>query len=83
MSLTVRNIQQRLKIFANNRTGILVDISRIMTERNIDVASMDVRTNKQGKATISMSFQVSDTEEISRVIEKLRQVESVLDIERN
>jgi len=73
----------KIKIFANNRTGILVDISRIMTERNIDVASMDVRTNKQGKATISMSFQVSDTEEISRVIEKLRQVESVLDIERN
>ena len=42
-----------LKIFANNRNGVLVDISKVFTENKISVTSMNVRTNKQGTATIS------------------------------
>lgn len=40
-----------IKIYGNNRTGLLVDISKTLTERNIDVTSMNVRTSKQGTAT--------------------------------
>ncbi|MDO4338163.1 MAG: bifunctional (p)ppGpp synthetase/guanosine-3',5'-bis(diphosphate) 3'-pyrophosphohydrolase [Eubacteriales bacterium] len=71
-----------IQVFANNRTGLLVDISRIFTERKIDVRSINSRTNKQEKATISLSFEVSSKEELLSLIEKLRQVESVIDIER-
>ncbi|MBQ3666268.1 MAG: bifunctional (p)ppGpp synthetase/guanosine-3',5'-bis(diphosphate) 3'-pyrophosphohydrolase [Lachnospiraceae bacterium] len=70
-------------IYANNRTGILADLSKITTERQIDVTSMNVRTNKQGKATISMSFEVGSVSELNRLIEKMRNVESIIDIERN
>ncbi|MCC8140715.1 MAG: bifunctional (p)ppGpp synthetase/guanosine-3',5'-bis(diphosphate) 3'-pyrophosphohydrolase [Lachnospiraceae bacterium] len=72
-----------IKIFGNNRTGLLVDVSKTLTERNIDVTSMNVRTSKQGTATITVSFEISDVEELNSIIEKLRQVESVLDIERS
>jgi GTP pyrophosphokinase len=72
-----------IKIYGNNRTGLLVDISKILTERNIDVTSMNVRTSKQGTATITVSFDISSVEELNKIIEKLRQVESVLDIERS
>ncbi|MCD8196943.1 MAG: bifunctional (p)ppGpp synthetase/guanosine-3',5'-bis(diphosphate) 3'-pyrophosphohydrolase [Lachnospiraceae bacterium] len=72
-----------IKIFGNNRTGLLVDISKALTERNIDVTSMNVHTSKQGTATITVSFEISGVEELNRIIEKLRQVESVLDIERS
>ena len=44
--------------------------------------SMNVRTSKKGTATIDMGFIVQGREELNAVIEKLRQVESVLDIER-
>lgn len=71
-----------IKIFGNNRTGLLVDISKIFTERKIDVTSVNSRTSKQGTATIAMSFDVPSREELNRIIEKIRQVESVLDIER-
>jgi guanosine-3',5'-bis(diphosphate) 3'-pyrophosphohydrolase len=71
-----------IKIFGNNRTGLLVDISRIFTERKIDVTSVNSRTSKQGTATIAMSFDVPSKEELNRLIEKIRQVESVIDIER-
>ena len=70
-------------IYSNNRTGLLADISRILSEREIDVISMNVRTSKQGTATITVSFDISSVMELNKIIEKLRQVESVLDIERS
>ena len=71
-----------ITIYANNRTGIIADLSKITTEREIDVTNMNVRTNKQGLATISMSFEVSSTAELNKLIEKMRNVESIIDIER-
>ena len=69
-------------IYGNNRTGLLVDITKIFTERKIDVLSVNSRASKQGTATISMSFEVPDKNTLQYLIEKIRQVESVLDIER-
>ena len=71
-----------INVFANNRTGLLVDITKIFTERKIDVRGINSRTNKQEKATISMSFEIGSKEELHSLIEKLRQVESVIDVVR-
>ena len=71
-----------IRIFANDRTGLLVDISKIFTERQINMSGINVRTSKQGTATISISFEIGGKDELQRIVEKLRQVESVLDIER-
>jgi GTP pyrophosphokinase len=71
-----------IKIYANNRSGVLVDVSRILTENKIDVTSMTVRTSKQGTATISVGFEINGVEQLQFIVSKLRSVESVLDIER-
>ncbi len=71
-----------INVYANNRTGLLVDISKIFTERKIDIRNINCRTNKQEKATISVSFNVSCKEELNALIEKIRQLESVMDVER-
>ena len=72
-----------IHIYGNNRTGLLVDISKIFTERNIDIQSIHSRTSKQGIATIDVSFGVKSREELDSLAEKIRQVESVIDIERS
>ena len=71
-----------IKIYANNRTGVLVDISKVLTENKIDVTSMNVRTSKQGTATISIGFEINGKEQLNEIIAKIRNVESILDIER-
>ena len=71
-----------IKIYANNRTGVLVDLSRVFTENKIDVTSMNVRTSKQGTATISVGFEINGVEQLKEIVAKIRNVESVLDIER-
>ena len=71
-----------IKIYANNRNGLLADISRTLSERNIDIISMNTRVNKQGLATLSTSFEISSREELIRIVDKIRSIESVIDIER-
>ena len=69
-------------IYANNRTGLLADISKIFTERKLDLRSINSRTSKREKASIAMSFDIGSKEELNSLITKIRQVESVLDVER-
>ncbi|MBD5479287.1 MAG: bifunctional (p)ppGpp synthetase/guanosine-3',5'-bis(diphosphate) 3'-pyrophosphohydrolase [Lachnospiraceae bacterium] len=69
-------------IYANNRNGLLADISKALTEKNIDILSMNTRTNKQGVATMQTSFEIGSREELNRIIDKIRMIESVVDIER-
>ena len=71
-----------IKIYANNRNGLLADISKALTEKNIDILSMNTRTSKQGLATMSTSFEISSREELIRIIEKIKSIDSVIDIER-
>ena len=71
-----------IKMYANDRQGLLMEMSRIFTEAEVDVKSMNVRTSKQGTATIETGFIVHGREELGRVVKKLRQIEGVIDITR-
>ena len=71
-----------IHIYGHNRTGLLVDISKIFSERNIDIVAIHSRTNRQGVATIDVSFGVSSRRELGHLIDRIRKVESVIDIER-
>lgn len=71
-----------INIFANNRNGLLVDITKVFTEANITILSCNTRTSKQGVATINIGFEIHNTSELKRIAEKLRNIQSVIDIER-
>ena len=72
-----------ITIYANNRTGLLVDLSKVFTERGIDLSGINSRVSKQGTATLSVTFEISGTDELNKIIEKIRQIDSVIDIERS
>ncbi|MBE5905515.1 MAG: bifunctional (p)ppGpp synthetase/guanosine-3',5'-bis(diphosphate) 3'-pyrophosphohydrolase [Lachnospiraceae bacterium] len=69
-------------IYGHNRRGLLVDITRILTEYNIDIQAVHTKTNKNDIATMFLAFQVRGKEELNSIMGKIRQVESVMDIER-
>ena len=71
-----------IKMYANDQQGLLMEISRIFTEGNVDVKSMNVRTSKKGTATIEMGFIVPGREELERIVKKLQQLSGIIDIER-
>lgn len=71
-----------ISIYANNRNGLLADISRALTEKDIDILALNTRTSKQGTATMSVSFEIRSREELNRIIDKIRTIDSIIDIER-
>lgn len=69
-------------IYAYDRMGILLDLTKVFTENRIDVKSINSRTSKQGIASIHICFQIRSAAALDDLMKKLRQVESVKDIER-
>jgi len=71
-----------IKMYCNNRTGLLVDISKVFTEREIDINAIHSKISKQGVATIDISFNTKGKSELTSLIERLNQIDNVIDIER-
>lgn len=77
-----QNYLVSINIYCKNRKGILVDISKIFTENNIDIENLETRKSKDDNATIVVSFEINDKEELTGIVTKLRSVESVIDVVR-
>jgi GTP pyrophosphokinase len=60
----------------------LADVSKALTEKDINILALNTRTSKQGLATMAVSFEISSREELQRIIDKMRTIEGVIDIER-
>ena len=71
-----------IRVFGTNRVGMLVDISRIMSELDMNMTNINARTNKKNEATIDIGFEISSRNELEKIIDKLRQVNGVIDVTR-
>ena len=71
-----------IKVFANNRQGMLLEISKVFTESKVDINAINTHTSKQDVATLDISFVVTGRDQLNHVVEKLRQIPGVMDIER-
>ena len=71
-----------IRIYSNNRIGLIVDISKVFTESGINILGLNTHLGKNGIATIEMTFEVRNSEEIRTIIDKLMQIKDITDIER-
>lgn len=74
--------QVEIIIYANNRKGLLVDVSRTLTEKNVNILGVNTRTSKQDIATMQVMFETSGKDEMNKIIDKLSKIPGVIDIER-
>ena len=79
---TTQTYTTEINIYANNRKGLLAEVSKIFLELDIDIITINVSNNKKGRATLSMSFDITGVEQLNRIIAKIRNIEGVIDIER-
>lgn len=69
-------------IYAVDSKGLVYSLSKIFNEENINLTGMNVRTSKQGKATISVKFEIKTKEQLTKLSSKIRGIEGIIDIER-
>ena len=72
-----------IKVYCTNRVGLVVDISRILSEMNIDISNINLMKAKKGVMTLTLAFDIHSKEELTKIIDRIRGVENVLDIERS
>lgn len=71
-----------IRIYAENRRGLLVDISKIFTEKDIDILAINTNTSKHGIITFTMTFSIKDRHELSDILKRLRAIKSVSEVKR-
>lgn len=70
-------------IYAKNRSGMISDISKLFTEQGINLNSMNVRDSRKLEvASIYIGLDVKSREQLFKVMDKLRQIDGIVDIER-
>lgn len=76
------NYIAEVTIFANERTGLLYDITKVLTEKDILINTLHTNISKKGVATMHLSFRIRSKEDLSRLVDKLGNIEGIIEIER-
>ena len=71
-----------ISIFANDRAGLLQEISRVFSEENLSIIRLSTMTSKQKIATLVLSFEVRDTEQLEQICNKIRVIRDVQAVKR-
>ncbi len=72
-----------LHIYAYDRSGMLNDIVKFFSENKIEIRTLNTRLGKNNTVTIDVSISVFGVSQIISLTERLRQIESVIDVERS
>ncbi len=72
-----------LRVIANDRSGLLRDITTILANEKINVMGVNSRSNrKQQTATIDMELEVYNIDILSRTLAKISQLPDILEAKR-
>ena len=69
-------------IYANDRAGLLNDVTRNFSERDINILKVNTMTSKHGIATLTISFEVKSVEDLQEICGKLQNIRGVQAVKR-
>ena len=71
-----------IKVFAENKSGVLNEMTRVFSERDINIERIAAMGSKQGISTITLGFEVRNTQELHDIIARLQAIRDVQAIKR-
>ena len=72
----------KLKISCENRTGMLADIAKAVSDKKMNISKAIVRTTKDEKAIIFMQVEVKHVTELHNMMKGIEKIEGVITVER-
>lgn len=70
-------------VMANDRTALLMEITNVIGEAKIPLKAINARTTREGVAIMSLTLEITDTEQLEKIIKRLKKVDSVFEVSRN
>ena len=80
--LTGGTYKAEINIYVEDRVGVLVEVAKVFTENEINVTAMASRSGKNNTATFNVTIDIHSVSQLNKVIDKLRNLECVYDIQR-
>ncbi len=75
--------QVDIQVLANDRKGLLRDISSILTNEEIDLSAVNTKTDRRtDQASMRFTIEIRDMEQLSTVLGKIAQLSDVLEVRR-
>ncbi len=74
--------QAEIQIKATDRSGLLTEITQLLTDMKLTVTSLNARTNKEKTALINMTLEIKDIEQLKELMKKIKRLEGVIDVYR-
>ena len=71
-----------VQVRANDRQGLLAEITSIINENKINIVSFYSRTSKDRIANINFVLEINDIDQLNKLIRRLRRIEGVIDVFR-
>ena len=71
-----------VNIYANDRSGLLNDITRLFAEADINILRLNTMTSKQRIATITIGFEIENRQQLTDIVGRLINVKDVQAVKR-
>ncbi len=72
-----------LKIVGNDRSNMLLDFANIISDSKVPLKGMNARTTKDGLAIVEITLEITNVDQLERIINKLSAVSGVIDVTRS
>ena len=70
-----------LKLLAYDRRGIVIDVSNMIYNNDLKLVSMNAQ-GKNGVATVTMSVEIKNTEQLDALIKQMKRINGVIEVYR-
>ncbi len=77
------NYETALELFAKDRDGLALDVTMALSAAKVKVKAISARSTDEGDANINVVLEVKDRSELTSVINRLHQIQSVYLVKRN
>mgnify|MGYP005771292211 FL=1 len=71
-----------IEVYANDRTGLLMDIIQAIGQTKAKLMAVNAKANRERIAITEVSVEVENVEELNQVLKALRKVDSVYEVKR-
>jgi len=78
-----QNYPVNILIQANDRHGLLTDITRTLSDDKVNVIAVNTMSNKkQQTARMAVTIEIQDLQQLTRIMDKISQLANVLEVSR-
>ncbi|WP_432401232.1 RelA/SpoT family protein [Wukongibacter sp. M2B1] len=71
-----------IQIVSRDRKGILAEMTTMISESKLQISAINARTTKEKVVIINLTIEISDTQQLSKLMNKFRSMKDVIEVKR-